>query len=159
MFKENWGIWGLGTDLREPHRILGLRILKLISLNPLLWQLRKLKPTEGRGDAWVSGRSETRTQGSWLLVKCFYKTSFFYFTPNYWVLTIFQVLWGRGGVEESEEMKTTQFLPSRSCFPRSVILGGKKRKQTESDSHPILSSIGDDRRGEGEGTLWASQDL
>lgn len=62
-------------------------------------------------------------------------------------------------MEESEEMKTTQFLPSRSCFPRSVILGGKKRKQTESDSHPILSSIGDDRRGEGEGTLWASQDL
>ena len=65
-------------------------------------------------------------------------------------------------MEESKEMKTTQSLPSRSCFARSVILGKKQNKtkqNCESDSHPILSSIGDDGRGEGEGTLWAPQDL
>lgn len=62
-------------------------------------------------------------------------------------------------MEGGKEIKTTQSLPSRSCFPRSVILGGKKNKNCESDSHPILSSIGDDGRGGGERTLLASQDL
>lgn len=60
-------------------------------------------------------------------------------------------------MEGSKEMKTTQSLLSRSCFPRSVILRGKKiNKNCESDSHPILSSIGDDGREEGGGNTFCS---
>lgn len=57
-------------------------------------------------------------------------------------------------MQGGKEMKTTQSLPSRSCFHRSVILGGKKHRNCESDSHPMLSSIGDNEREAGREPFW-----
>lgn len=67
---------------------------------------------------------------------------------------------GEGRCRGRQRDENNTILAFKELFP-SICDFGEKNKQTnsESDSHPILSSIGDDRRLEREGTLLAPRDL